>query len=57
MKKIAGGRVWTGKQAKALGLVDEIGGLTEALAEAKKLAGFPKEIKFQFTYGNHLSQI
>ena len=45
VKKIAGGRVWTGKQAKALGLVDEIGGLTEALAEAKKLAGFPKEIK------------
>jgi ClpP class serine protease len=32
------GRVWTGSQAKALGLVDEIGGLTEAIALAAQLA-------------------
>ena len=35
---IAQGRVWTGTRAKELGLVDEIGGLDAALAEAKKLA-------------------
>ncbi|MCH9682338.1 MAG: signal peptide peptidase SppA [Deltaproteobacteria bacterium] len=37
--KIAQGRVWTGTDAKANGLVDEIGGLDEALAEARTLAG------------------
>ncbi len=38
VREIAKGRVWTGAQAKELGLVDGIGGLTEAIAEAKKLA-------------------
>jgi protease-4 len=33
------GRVWTGRQAKDLGLVDELGGLTMALGLAKKEAG------------------
>lgn len=42
--KIARGRVWTGAQAKALGLVDEIGGFDRALEIAKKLANIdPKE--------------
>ncbi len=36
---IAQGRVYNGLQAKELGLVDQIGGLSEALLEAKKLAG------------------
>ena len=35
---IAQGRVWTGVKAKELGLVDAIGGLDEALAEARSLA-------------------
>jgi protease-4 len=35
---IAQGRVWTGKQAKELGLVDELGGLDRALAIAKDRA-------------------
>jgi len=33
------GRVWTGLDAKENGLVDEIGGLEDAIAEAKQLAG------------------
>ena len=37
---IAQGRVWTGQQAKALGLVDELGGLDTALSIAKAQAGF-----------------
>ncbi len=42
--KLAGGRVWTGRQAKANGLVDELGTLDDAIAGAKKLAGIdPKE--------------
>jgi len=39
IEKIAQGRVWTGARARELGLVDEIGGLDAALAEARKLAG------------------
>jgi len=39
--KIGKGRVWTGSQAKNLGLVDEIGGLSKAIALAKELAGIP----------------
>ena len=35
----AGGRVWTGTQAKELGLVDELGGLHEAIELASKEAG------------------
>ena len=35
---IAQGRVWTGSQAKELGLVDELGGLRRALALAKSRA-------------------
>ena len=36
---IARGRVWTGEQAKARGLVDRLGGLDVALAVAKERAG------------------
>ena len=39
VKKIAQGRVWTGETAKQLGLIDELGGLDAALAEAEKLGG------------------
>jgi protease-4 len=37
--KLAGGRVWTGRQAKANGLVDELGTLGDAIAAAKTYAG------------------
>ncbi len=36
---IAKGRVWTGKDAKELGLVDEFGGLNKAIALAAQKAG------------------
>lgn len=39
VEALAQGRVYTGLEAKELGLVDEIGGLTAAFTEAKKLAG------------------
>ena len=35
---IAQGRVWTGHQARELGLVDALGGLTDAIALAKTRA-------------------
>jgi protease IV len=39
---IAKGRIWTGEDAKALGLVDELGGYPEALALVKKAIGVPE---------------
>ena len=38
---IAQGRVWTGRQAKAIGLVDVLGGLDRAVALAKERAKIP----------------
>jgi protease-4 len=38
VQEIARGHVWTGAQARDLGLVDEIGGFYEAVARAKALA-------------------
>jgi len=40
--EIAQGRVWTGTEALELGLVDQLGGLDTALAEAAKLAKIKK---------------
>ena len=37
--KVAQGRIWTGRDAMRHGLVDSMGGLTEAIAEARRLAG------------------
>jgi protease-4 len=37
----AEGRVWTGRQAWTRGLIDELGGLEEALEAAKKQIGLP----------------
>lgn len=39
LKKLAGGRVYTGRQANSLGLVDSLGTLNDAIASAKDLAG------------------
>lgn len=36
--QVAQGRVWTGRQAKQVGLVDELGGLDRAIAVAKQRA-------------------
>lgn len=38
-KDLAGGRVWTGRQAKELGLVDELGTMSDAVAAAWQAAG------------------
>ncbi|MFN2447938.1 MAG: signal peptide peptidase SppA, partial [Vicinamibacterales bacterium] len=39
--QIAQGRVWTGEQARQVGLVDQLGGLQVALAVAKQRANIP----------------
>jgi protease-4 len=44
---VAQGRVWTGKQAQQLGLVDELGGLERALAIAKEKAGLKPDAEVE----------
>lgn len=43
--ELADGRIYTGKQALALGLVDELGGLDEAVEVAGKLGNISGEVK------------
>ncbi|HET7271946.1 MAG TPA: S49 family peptidase, partial [Rubrobacter sp.] len=43
LEGIAGGRVWTGKEALDLGLVDEIGGFREAFRKARELGGIERD--------------
>ncbi|MBV8593447.1 MAG: signal peptide peptidase SppA, partial [Caulobacteraceae bacterium] len=47
VRAIAGGRVWTGAQAKALGLVDRLGGFYDAVERARALAGIRGEPELQ----------
>lgn len=61
--KVARGRVWTGRQALSLGLVDELGGYSEALSRAIemgkivqnqniKIVSFPKAKSFSEKVGD-----
>jgi protease-4 len=47
---VAQGRVWTGRQAKEIGLVDALGGLDRAIAIAKERARIPAnaEVEVEF---------
>lgn len=47
LEKMARGRVYTGAQALKLGLVDELGTLSDAIAYAKKAAGLDPEQKLE----------
>ena len=42
VEEIAQGRVWSGKDAVDIGLVDSLGGLNEAIASAAELAKLKK---------------
>ena len=44
---IAQGRVWTGQQAKQIGLVDELGGLERALTVAKEHANLGRDAEVE----------
>ncbi len=47
VREIARGRVWTGAQAKLLGLVDGLGGFPLAVERAKALAGVKGEARLE----------
>jgi protease-4 len=48
--RLGGGRVWTGEQAKEIGLIDEIGGFAEAVREAAAAAGIHDPEKADLVY-------
>lgn len=48
VKPMADGRVFTGRQAKELKLVDTLGGLEDAVAEAGRLAGIKGRPKMEY---------
>lgn len=48
--EIAKGRVWSGEDALAQGLVDEIGGFTDAINKAKELAEVDAETNVRLIY-------
>jgi len=48
VREIARGRVWTGAQGKTLGLVDQLGGLAEAIGKARELANIPSDTSVRF---------
>lgn len=48
VKPVADGRVFTGRQAKELKLVDALGGLEDAVADAGKLGGIKGQPKMEY---------
>lgn len=47
LEKLARGRIYTGEQAKKIGLIDEVGSLEDAIAAAKKSAGLDPAVKLE----------
>jgi protease-4 len=47
MRQLAEGKVFTGRQAKKLGLVDKVGTLYDAIVAAKEAAGLPTDKKIE----------
>jgi protease-4 len=45
--KLAGGRIWTGRQAKENGLIDELGSIDDAVTAARKAAGVAEETEME----------
>lgn len=50
VRAIAGGRVWTGQQAREIGLVDHLGGFHVAIQRARALAGIEDDARVQLRF-------
>lgn len=50
VRAVAEGRIWSGADAKAKGLVDELGGLVEAVAKAKGEAGLEADEEVELVH-------
>jgi len=55
VEKIADGRIFTGEQARDLGLVDELGSFEDAVELTKKMAGLSGEVKLIFPEKKRIS--
>ncbi|MBI5602180.1 MAG: signal peptide peptidase SppA [Deltaproteobacteria bacterium] len=55
VEKIADGRIFTGEQAKALGLIDELGSFEDAIDLTKKMVGLSGEVKLIYPEKKRLS--
>jgi len=47
VNEIGRGHVWSGKDARGIGLVDELGGLNKAIETAKEMAGIEAELEIR----------
>jgi len=50
VRKIAEGRIYTGRQAKQIGLIDELGGLAEAIEAARAMANIPPSAEMKIVH-------
>lgn len=50
VRKIAEGRIWTGRDAVEIGLVDELGGLAEAIESARQMANIPPSAELKIVH-------
>ncbi len=55
VERIADGRVFTGEQAKRLGLIDELGSFEDTVDLTKKLVGLSGEVKLIYPEKKHFS--
>jgi protease-4 len=51
--EVAQGRIWSGKQAEEIGLIDKVGGLRDAIKMARRQAGIPddEEVSYRILPG------
>jgi protease-4 len=50
VRKLAEGRVYTGRQAQKIGLVDRLGGVREAVAAVREMADIPKSAEIKLVH-------
>ncbi|MGD2108525.1 MAG: signal peptide peptidase SppA [Phycisphaerae bacterium] len=50
VRKIAEGRIWTGRDALTIGLVDELGGLADAIEAAREMAQIPPSAELKIVH-------
>ncbi|MCH8147373.1 MAG: signal peptide peptidase SppA [Planctomycetes bacterium] len=50
VRKIAEGRIYTGRQALEVGLVDELGGIAEAIEAARRMANIPPSAELKIVH-------
>jgi ClpP class serine protease len=50
VRKIAEGRIWSGRDALDIGLIDELGGLAEAIEAARTMANIPPSAELKIVH-------